>query len=191
MGQRTLVSHALKTLNDVVLDDIILYSSTDLSNYIDKDVKYTWVKRNKKLDGDNTTFNEVLDSIVDNIKGDYIVFLSCTSPFITTTTIGSMLGRIIRGENDSAFTALKHQGFAWYDGESLNYDPSNIPRTQDISPVYLETSGLYIFSKEMYKETHRRIGFNPYIREVDIMEGWDIDTEFDFSIAKMIAERRL
>jgi CMP-N-acetylneuraminic acid synthetase len=101
-----------------------------------------------------------------------------------------MINRIETNEYDSAFTAYKHQMFSWYNGKPLNYNPSNVPRTQDISPVLVETSGLYIFSKDLYKNYKRRIGFNPYIKEVDIFEGWDIDTIKDWEIAEWILQEK-
>lgn len=185
LGNKPLMNYPIATLNKVPLKDIVLYSNEDLSMYIDEGLRYRWIKRPKKFDGDTTTFNEILDSIVDKIDTDYIVFLTCTSPFIKAETVAEMIGAIDGGDYDSAFTASKHQIFAWYDGRPLNYDASNVPRTQDIKPVILENSGLYIFPKYLYKATGRRVGYHPFIKEVDAFEGWDIDTEFDFSIAQI------
>jgi len=185
LGNKPLVNYPIATLNKIPLRDIILYSNDDLSGYIDEGLRYRWVKRSKKFDGDATTFNEILDSIIDKVDTDYIVFLTCTSPFIKAETIMEMMSAIESGEYDSAFTASKHQIFAWYDGKPLNYNISNVPRTQDIKPVILENSGLYIFSKRFYKTTGRRIGYHPFVKEVDVIEGWDIDTEFDFGVAQI------
>jgi CMP-N-acetylneuraminic acid synthetase len=185
LGNKPLINYSIDTLNKVPIRDIILYSHNNLSRYIDTNLRYRWVKRPEIFDGDATTFNDILDSIVDSLDTDYIVFLTCTSPFIKSETIIDMIDKVNSGEYDSAFTTSRNQTFAWYDGNPLNYDPSNVPRTQDIKPVFLETSGLYIFSKKLFRETHRRIGFNPYIKEVDLFEGWDIDTEFDFGVAQI------
>jgi len=69
----------------------------------------------------------------------------------------------------------------------LNYELDNVPRTQDLKPIIQETSGLYIFSKELFKKYKRRIGFNPYIKIVDMLEGWDIDTMDELRIAEYIS----
>ena len=75
--------------------------------------------------------------------------------------------------------------FCWYKNSPLNYSlEAPTPRTQDLDPVLMETSGLYIFSKEDFKHNSRRIGINPYIKLVDDVESWDIDTPEDFLIAK-------
>lgn len=190
LGSKPLVNYPIAILNNIeALDKIILYSHDDLSMHIDSNLKYEWVKRPKRLDGNKVTFNEILDTIIDELNTDYIVFLCCTSPFIKSKTISDMISKIESGKYDSAFTAIRHQVFAWYKGSTLNYDLLTVPRTQDLEPVLLETSGLYIFPKYLYKMYKRRIGFKPYIKEVNFFEGLDIDTEYDFTIARTIWDK--
>ena len=184
-----LVSKAISILNRVnSISETILYCSQDcIKKYIDPDSKYSFIKRPSYLDGDNITFNDILESIIDDIDGDYIVFLSCTSPFIKPETIQDMINKIEAGDYDSAFLANELYSFCWFDGKPLNYELDNVPRTQDLKPVIQETSGLYIFSKELFKKHKRRIGFNPYIKTVDMFEGWDIDTMDELRIAEYIS----
>ncbi len=141
------------------------------------------------MDSDTTTFNDVLESIIDKMETDYIVFLCCTSPFISSQTIRDMINHIVSDDFDSAFTAFNLQSLCWFDGKPLNYDPADVPRTQDLHPVIVETSGLYIFSRELFRKYRRRIGFKPYIKIVDMFEGWDIDTMEDLKMAEMITAR--
>lgn len=189
LGGIPLINYSLSTLNEVdKVNGTVLYSSEDLSKYINKGLKYTYIERPKYLDGNYTTFNDILDTVVDRLEADFIVFLSCTSPFIKPETIDDMICSIENYGYDSAFTAFKYQSFSWYDDKPLNYNINNVPRTQDIKPVFIETSGLYIFSKTLYKQFGRRIGFNPYIKEVDIFEGIDIDAAKDWEIAEWILQ---
>jgi CMP-N-acetylneuraminic acid synthetase len=57
-------------------------------------------------------------------------------------------------------------------------------RTQDLPPVYEENSCLYIFTTEILKARHNRIGERPLLFEIDPAEAWDIDEEQDFLIAE-------
>ena len=184
-----LVSKAISILNQVdSVAETILYCSQDwIQSYIDSGLKYSFIKRPSYLDGDNITFNDILESIIDDIDGDYIVFLSCTSPFVKPETVQDMIGKIETGDYDSAFLATELYSFCWFDGTPLNYKLDSVPRTQDLKPVIQETSGLYIFSKELFKKYKRRIGFNPYIKIVDMLEGWDIDTMDELRIAEYIS----
>ncbi len=70
-------------------------------------------------------------------------------------------------------------------GKPINYDMKNIPRTQDLEPIYEETSAFFIFRREVFTELGQRIGNNPYICEVDQLEAIDIDTAEDFEFAEV------
>ena len=59
----------------------------------------------------------------------------------------------------------------------------DIPRTQDIEPIWIETSAFFIFKKEIFTVHNRRIGFNPYIQEVSGIEAIDIDEKEDYDFA--------
>ena len=191
IGGKPLINYAISTLNQVHgISDILLYcSKEEIKQYIDSNLSYTFIKRPAELDSDTTTFNDVLESIIDKMETDYIVFLCCTSPFIRSQTIRDMINQIINNDFDSAFTALNLKNFCWFKEQPLNYDPSNVPMTQDLEPMIVETSGLYIFSKELFQKYKRRIGFKPYIKIVDTFEGWDIDTLEELKMAELIAAR--
>lgn len=192
IGGKTLVERAISTLAKVKeVSEVILYCSDErLKEYINPKLPYTFVKRDPKLDNDRVTFNEILESIIDKIETDYLIFLSCTSPFIRARTISEMIGKIKTGKFDSAFTAFEKKSFCWFKDKPLNYSLSKVPRTQDLQPIIEETSALYIFSKNLFKKYKRRIGFRPYIKIINIFEGWDIDTTEDLRLARMIVERR-
>jgi len=77
----------------------------------------------------------------------------------------------------------------WFNGKPVNYNPKLLPRSQDAKPIIKETTSLYGISKEGFNKTKSRIGESPQIYVVDEIEGTDIDTEFDFIMAKLIAEQ--
>ncbi len=75
----------------------------------------------------------------------------------------------------------------WKPSIPFNYNLMEVPRTQDIEPVFIETSAFFIFKKELWTQFGRRIGFRPYIQEVGLIEAVDIDTMEDLQFAQMIA----
>ena len=95
---------------------------------------------------------------------------------------------ILAGENDSAFSAQRIQTFAWYQGKPINYDLNDVPRTQDMEPIWVETSAFFMFKKEIFTVYNRRIGFKPYIQEVSGIEAIDIDEQRDYDLACKLAE---
>ena len=191
VGGKPLINYAVSTLNKVhSISEVVLYASQKrVMDYVDSQFSYSFIDRPPHLDSDGATFNDILESVVHRLDTDYIVFLSATSPFIRPGTIQDMIDHIENGEYDSAFAAHKMLSFCWYDGRPLNYDPALVPRTQDLMPITVETSGLYVFSKSLFIAHRRRIGFKPYIRDVDVFEGWDIDTVDDLEMASLIAGR--
>ncbi len=57
-------------------------------------------------------------------------------------------------------------------------------RTQDLEPVYVETSGFYVYSRDEIMERARRIGDNPLIVEITAAEAIDIDWPADYDTAR-------
>ena len=76
------------------------------------------------------------------------------------------------------------------DGSAVNHDPSNLIRTQDLEPWYEESSNLYLFTKESFKQGGARIGKYPMMYEGSQLESIDIDTPEDWDFA-VIAARYL
>jgi CMP-N-acetylneuraminic acid synthetase len=87
------------------------------------------------------------------------------------------------GKYDSAFVVSKIQDFLWMNGKPLNFDPANVPRSQDLDSIYRETSGLYVFTRESYMYGHARMGKHPYMKEVSFKEAVDINNPEDFELA--------
>ena len=91
------------------------------------------------------------------------------------------------GGHDSALAVQKMQEFFWKDGAPANYDPSQIPRTQDLAPFYMETCGMYVYTAALMKGEGRRIGHSPCLVEVSKIEGVDINDAEDFMIADAVS----
>jgi len=181
-----LCHYVLSTLLNVEgVDEVYVYcSNPDIQDFIPKGVKF--LKRDSLLDQDTTSMNEVLDAFAKDVHADIYMMTHTTSPFVRKESLEKGLEAVVSGEYDSAFAAKKIQDFLWKNGEPFNYELDNIPRTQDISPLYKETSGFYIYKKIIITELNRRIGDNPYIVEVDEIESLDIDVAEDFVISDAV-----
>jgi len=167
------------------IDEVYVYcSNSDIQKFIPEGVKY--LKRSESLDQDTTKMNEVLKCFAADVPADVYVMTHTTAPFIKKESIEKGLKAVVSGEYDSAFAAKKLQDFLWKDGVPFNYALDNIPRTQDLPPLYEETSGFYIYQAYAMLELNRRIGNKPFIVEVGEIESIDIDEEEDFEIADAI-----
>lgn len=175
--------HVVNTLLQVQgIDEVYVYcSSPEVKTYIPEGA--TFLKRDERLDGDLVKGAEILESFIQDVDADVYVLSHATSPFILPSTVEHALGEVLSLRHDSAFSAERIQTFAWYKGKPINYSFSDVPRTQDIEPVWVETSAFFIFRKEVFTEHHRRIGFTPYLQEVSGKEAMDIDEQKDYEMA--------
>jgi CMP-N-acetylneuraminic acid synthetase len=188
LGNKPLMCYILETLSKVKgVDDVYCYCSNEaVLEYLPQRVKF--LKRPEFLDRDETLGKEIYEEFTKAIDADVYILAHTTSPFVRKETIEDALNKVKGGDYDSAFSAEKKQTFAWFKGKTLNYDLKEIPRTQTIEPVYVETSAFFIFKREVWKKHKQRIGFKPYMSLVDKIEGVDIDWPEDFEFAEKILE---
>lgn len=186
---KPLCSYILNTLKSIDnLDDIYVYCSDEsIKEYIPDGIKY--LKRSSSLDGSEVKINDVLKAFSQDVDSDYYLLTHATAPFISKESIEKGINVIKEGKYDSVLTVLKVQNFFWKDNKAFNYELNSIPRTQDLEPFYEETSGLYIYSKDLIMNKNRRIGFNPYLLEISKIEALDIDTEDDFFISNAVSSK--
>ena len=183
---KPLCYYILSTLLKVKgVDEVYVYcSNPDIQEFIPEGVKY--LQRSALLDQDTTKMNEVLQCFAKEVPADVYIMTHTTAPFIKVESIENGLNAVLSGEYDSSFAAKKLQNFLWKDGVPFNYELNSIPRTQDLPPLYEETSGFYIYKADVMTKLNRRIGEKPYIVEVGEIESTDIDEPEDFAIADAI-----
>lgn len=167
------------------IDEYYIYCSNfEIKKYMLDGVKY--IKREEKYDTPEANVLEMMRDFSFAVHADIYIQIHATAPFIQTETIQKAI-RYIRDENfDSVFTVRKLQEFLWTDAHPANYRLESIPRTQDMKPWYAETTGMYVYTKDVIQRLHRRIGERPYLLEVSDVEAIDINNPIDFEIADAI-----
>ena len=169
------------------IDEVYVYCSDPaVKEFLPEGVLFR--QRDKRLDGDMIKGFDIYRSFINEVDADVYVLAHTTSPFIKVSSIENALSHILSGENDSAFSAERIQTFAWYQGKPINYDLNDVPRTQDLEAIWVETSAFFMFKKEIFTVHNRRIGFRPFIQEVSGIEAVDIDEQKDYDLACKLAE---
>lgn len=181
-----LVWYIQKTLLKVSnIDEVYIYCSDErIKEYMIDGISF--LQRDEYLDKSDTPFNEVLTSFAKDISADYYVLTHATAPFIKPESIYQGVNMVRNGEYDSAIGVHRLSEFLWKDRTPFNYTLDNIPRTQDLPPIYAETCGLYIYSKELILNQNRRTGNNPYFVQMSKIESIDINDKEDFLIANAV-----
>lgn len=186
LGSKPLLQFELDSLKATGLcSSINVYCSDEaVVPFLPEGIKF--IKRSENLDLPTSNFTQIFTAFMKDVEADIYVYAHATAPFITVETMESCINAVLSGEYDSAFCAVKLQDYLWKDGEPLNFDAANLPRTQDLEPIYQETSGVYVFTKEVFQKYLRRIGVKPYIKEVSFKEAVDIDNPEDFELAQIM-----
>ena len=181
-----LCNYILKTLKKIeLINEIYVYcSDSSIKTYIPDGIKY--IERSTSLDQDTTKINEVLSNFANDVDADVYVMTHTTAPFISEESITKGIEAVISGEYDSSFAVVKCQDFMWNENGPMNYSLESIPRTQDLEPIYMETSGFYCYTRDTIKKLNRRIGNNPKMIEVTDCESIDIDEPYDFLLADAV-----
>ena len=188
LGDHSLSWYIFKTLLRIEgIDEVCVFCSDEkVMNYLPKGVKF--VQRDSRLDGNLVKGQEIYQSFINTVDSEIYILAHTTSPFMTKQSVENALKNVLSERYDSALSVLKKQTFVWYKGETLNYNLNDIPRTQDIEPVYIETSGFYMFKKDHFLSGGRRIGYKPYFQVLDDIEAIDIDTKDDYEFALKIID---
>lgn len=183
LGDKPLLQYELENLQKTgMLDSVSVFcSSEEVVSYLPEGIAF--VKRPDFLDLPTSNFTQIFETFMAEHDADIYVYAHATAPYITVETMQQCIEAVQSGKYDSAFCAVKIQDYLWQDGEPLNFDAANVPRSQDLKPIYRETSGVYVFTKEVFEKYHRRIGKNPFVKEVSFKEAVDINNPEDFELA--------
>lgn len=186
LAGKPLCKYIFETLLSVrEIDEVIAYCSDEaLLDYLPE--KVSFLKRSEELDGNMVKGAQIYSAFLNDVDADVYVLAHATSPFIKSDSISKGVRAVVSGDYDSAFAAERIQTFAWFEGHPLNYSLNDVPRTQDIEPVWIETSAFYIFRKEVFETHGRRIGFKPFLVETEGLENIDIDEPRDYEMAQIM-----
>ena len=179
---KPLIFYTLDTITKVTgIDEIYVYCSSDeIKTYLPIH-GVSFLKRPDYLDNQNAGGLDLIDAFRNDIKADVYMKIHATSPFVKIESFEKGLEAVRSKKYDSAFPVTVNHEFLWNNGLP-NYDVNNIPRTQDLTPFYIETTAYYIYTRQL-AEQRRRIGDNPFLVEVSKIEAIDINEPVDFEIA--------
>ena len=183
-GIRPLYLNILDALLNVEsISETFVYCSAEEFPHLPAGVSY--LRRSEQLDQSSTRINEVMTAFATDVPADVYVLAHATAPFLTSQSIEKVVARVVGGQHDSALTVRPLQEFVWEGGVPVNYDPASIPRTQDLPPIHVETSGAYAFRAELVS-AGRRVGHSPALVEVSKREAIDVNDWEDWDIADAI-----
>ncbi|MFT6111320.1 MAG: CMP-N-acetylneuraminic acid synthetase [Bacteroidia bacterium] len=191
-GDKLLFEHILTTLLSCDKIDLVVVD-TDSNTIVEKLARdYPKVKvlqRPEHLRPGDTPMNDVLLNTISQVPSKFYLQTHSTNPLLTKESIDAAIDKFEAKHPiyDSLFSVTRLQTRLWNElSMPMNHNPNILLPTQDLPPVYEENSCIYLFTEEILRNKHNRIGNRPMMHEIEPIEAQDIDTEQEYLIAEAI-----
>ncbi len=176
-----------------VFSDIYINSEADVFEPLCKEYGIKFYKRPMELAADDATNDMFVLDFVKHVPCDIIVQINPTSPFITVEDILDFVRMMTEERYDTLHGAKEERIEGIFDGKPLNFNPmKNMPRSQDLKPVTLFSSGIMAWRVSNYLKNLKELGAGTYGGNGKIgyftLKGFstiDIDYEEDFQLAEL------
>jgi len=152
------------------------------------------IERPQELCGGMVSMNDILAYDSERVISSFYLQTHSTNPLLRTETIEAAIHAYLQvyPAYDALFSVTRFQTRLWdAAGKPVNHNPGELIRTQDLKPLYIENSCIYLFEREAFIQTKNRYCAQPKMFEIDAIEAIDIDEEIDFQMAESLASRSL
>jgi CMP-N-acetylneuraminic acid synthetase len=184
---------AVPEIDQVVVDTDSPEIIQGIAAHYAHNAQVTAIERPEHLRADTVPMNEILLHDTSLFPADLYLQTHSTNPLLRPETISRAIQQLLAGlpAYDSLFGVTRVQTRLW-DAltRPINHNPAILLRTQDLPPIYMENSCIYIFSRPLLVERRNRLGERPLMFEIDPAEAWDIDEELDFEVVQALMERK-
>lgn len=124
-------------------------------------------------------------------RPDWVVTLPPTSPLRSSSTIARLVAEARNQPADCVFSLTENRGDFWRRDASGHFSrlfPDAPRRQQDREPLYEENSAIYVTRVNALRTTGSILGSTQHGMAIDPIEGFDINSELDFVLAKALFE---
>ncbi len=123
---------------------------------------------------------------------DAFTFVNCTAPFVDPERYHECMHSVRDLGYVSACTALELRGRFWRRGVApkpsypINHDPCTCPRTQEQTPLVMESEACWTVRAKVILETTRRVSTHHRFVPVSRLDTVDINHRADFEFAEAL-----
>ncbi|AUD04469.1 acylneuraminate cytidylyltransferase family protein [Spirosoma pollinicola] len=149
----------------------------------------TILERPQHLRDGSIPMNNVLLNTCEQVPADFYLQTHSTNPLLSAETVEKGVKQFLNQYPvyDTLFGVTRMQTRLWDPlARAINHNSNILLRTQDLPPVYMENSCMYIFKKETLLQKGNRIGDRPFMYEIAEIEAQDIDVELNFKVAEFL-----
>jgi len=191
-NKKNLLIHKIEKLKKIKLfDQIIVNTDSNEAIKIAKKMNVSYHKRDSYYASSNCSNSDFWKHIAKNTLSEYIFFTNCTSPLIKINTYEKIINKFqkIKKTHNSLNTVNLVKDFLFLNRKSINFDQKKTPNSQDLPNIYRLNFAVNIISSNMMFKRKSLVGSTPFFFELDEIEGFDIDTNFQFDYAQFMHKK--
>ena len=173
------------------INEIIINTDSDEAIKIAKDLGVSFKKREKYFASSECSNSEFWSHIAEKTDSSFIMFTNCTSPLIKEETYKKIIDTIeaSKSKNDSINTVTEIKDYLYLNNKPINFNPNKAPNSQDLPEVVRLNFAVNILPKELMFKKKSLIGNNPLFYKLDEIEGFDINTNYEFEFAEYLFKK--
>lgn len=177
------------------LNVIVTSSDAEIKDIVSKYQGIFFHERDKSLSQSSTPTKELYKYYSSIVKTPFILSTSAMCPLADASTYQSCISKaqkVIPELHDSLVTANVLKQFVFDEkNKPKNFNlESGYPRSQDLPDWKFPNFVCNIVSTDYVKKNHDIFGNNPFWYEISQLEGFDIDTEYDFTTAELLFKQK-
>jgi CMP-N-acetylneuraminic acid synthetase len=125
-------------------------------------------------------------------KYKYVVLISGCNPLLKVETIDKFVEQFVEQPEDNLFAVIKKKTYYWdQNGKMITNwpDGQNIMNTKTVEPIFEAAHCLYASDLDLIEKEQFMVDFtkkNLKLFEIDELEAFDIDYEWQFKTAELI-----
>ncbi len=177
-----------------LIDGVVVNSNDDFVLEVAKNMGCEAIKRDDYYCSDSISANELHEHLAKTFTADIAMFTNTTSPLVKDKTLEGAIEAYWNNVDGTKYDSLNAghvlKEFLWFNGKTINYDPDNKPRSQDLPDIISLDSATDIISCEKMIEARSFVGKKPYIFIVDSEEGKEVDWPIDFEVTEFLYKKR-
>ena len=187
---KNLLQHKIEVLKQVNgLDDIVINTDSDEAIKIAKDNDVSYERREDYFASSECSNSEFWENIAQNTKSKFILFTHCTNPLIKPGTYENIIKIFNKNKNDSINSVNEVKEYLYLDNKPLNFNPAKAQGSQNLPDVIKLNFAINILSTDLMAKKKSLVGDKPYFYKLDSIEGYDINTEFEFEYAEYLFKK--
>jgi len=191
-NNKNLLIHKIIKLKKVGLfDEIIVNTDSNKAIEIAKKLGVSYHKRDGFYASSECPNYKFWQNIGISTESRYIFFTNCTSPLIKISTYRRIINLFKNKKNsyNSFNTVSLVKDFLYLNKKPINFKSGFAPNSQNLPNIYKLNFAINILPRAIMIEKMSIIGKKPYLFELGEIEGFDIDTKFQFDYANYLHKK--